>query len=102
MPDLTHGPMHPDRDAEDADLEYWPGRVAATEGLGEPERRQYEWSTDYTADDYVELLATMSEIRLLDESRRLGFLREVGRTIDEHGGAFTMPMFVNAEIARAV
>jgi len=102
VPELPpDGPMHPDnRDmlgAEDS----WAQAIAATDGLTDPEHRVYEWSIDYTARTYVELLGTLSDVRLLPEAERQALLDAVQRTIERHGDRLTMPMAVHVEIARA-
>jgi SAM-dependent methyltransferase len=95
------GPMHPDNTAAAIDEMYWPGAIAAADGLTGPEQRSYEWSIAYTADEYAELLATMSEIRLLGDHDRQALLDAVREAIARHGGRLTMPMVAHAAIARA-
>jgi SAM-dependent methyltransferase len=103
IPDLRpDGPMHPDNDATAIDDTHWPGRIAATEGLADPRRRIYRWATEYTAQEYVELLETMSEVRVLGERERGALLQAVRETIEGHGDRLTMPMVVLMELARAV
>ena len=94
------GPMHPDNHAPHGG-DAWERAVAATDGLTEPGRRCYAWSIDYTATEYVELLSTMSEVRLLIEPARAALLEAVGETIERHGARLTMPMATDASIARA-
>lgn len=94
------GPMHPDNHAPHGG-DAWERAVAATDGLAEPGRRCYAWSIDYTATEYVELLSTMSEVRLLIEPARAALLEAVGETIERHGARLTMPMVTDASIARA-
>jgi SAM-dependent methyltransferase len=95
------GPMHPDNAAPAIDDLHWPQAIAAADGLTAPEQRSYQWSIDYTTREYVELLATMSEIRLLGEHEREALLVAVGETIERYGGRLTMPMVTRAAIARA-
>ena len=94
--------MHPDNPGVAGPDESWAQAVAATDGLADPCERVYEWSLDYTADAYVELLGTMSEVRLLGEADRQALLAAVGITIERLGGRLTMPMATHAAIARAV
>jgi SAM-dependent methyltransferase len=96
------GPMHPDNLGVAGPDESWAQAIAATDGLTEPSERVYEWSLNYTADQYVELLGTMSEVRLLGDADRQALLTAVGQTIERHGGELTMPMATHAAIAQAV
>jgi len=100
--ELGGGPWVPSRGVTtDAMREDWAEQIAQVPGLGEPDVRQYDWSIDYTAEQYVGLVATHSEIRLLDESTRLRFLAALHETIEGHGAAFTLPMRTLACVARA-
>jgi SAM-dependent methyltransferase len=93
------GPMHPDNRVV-AD-ESWARAITATDGLTDPSERVYEWALEYTARSYVELLGTMSEVRLLGDADRQALLGAVGEAIERHGGRLTMPMATHASIARA-
>jgi SAM-dependent methyltransferase len=96
------GPMHPDNPGVAGADESWAQATVATDGLTDPSERVYDWSLEYTARSYVELLGTISEVRLLGEPDRQALLTAVGETIDRHGGRLTMPMATHASIARAV
>jgi SAM-dependent methyltransferase len=103
VPELPpDGPMHPDNPGVAGIDESWPRAIAATEGLTDPCERTYAWSLDYTAREYVELLGTLSDVRLLDDADRQALLAGVGEAIDRHGDVLTMPMATHASIARAV
>ncbi|MGH2908221.1 MAG: hypothetical protein ACRDK8_02855, partial [Solirubrobacteraceae bacterium] len=78
----------------------WAAQIAPVSGLGGAEVREYGWSIDYTAEQYVGLVATHSEMRLLDEPARATFLAALRDVIEEHGGAFTLPMRTLACVAR--
>jgi SAM-dependent methyltransferase len=84
----------PDRDAD------WEGEIAAVEGLAGAEIRYYEWEQDYSAAEYVGLLATLSEIRVLDEAPRSGQLAAVAAAIKAHGEPLTLPMRTRLCLAR--
>ena len=103
VPELpADGPMHPDNPGVAGADESWAQAIAATDGLTDPSERSYEWSLDYTARDYVELLGTISDVRLLGDANRQALLDAVGETIQRHGDRLTMPMATHASIARAV
>jgi len=93
------GAMHPANVHPDAD-EDWQGEIAAVDGLTDAEVRHYDWSLDYSAGDYVGLLATLSEIRLLDDERRERLFGAVRAVIDAHGGALTLPLRTRLCLAR--
>ncbi len=103
VPELPpDGPMHPDNPGVAGADESWARAITATDGLTDPSERLYEWSLDYSTDQYVELLGTISEVRLLGVADRQALLEAVGETIACHGGRLTMPMVTRASIARAV
>lgn len=103
VPELApDGPMHPDNESVSGADASWARAVAATDGLTDPSRRVYEWSVDYAAAEYVGLLGTLSDVRLLDKARRQALLQAVGETIERHGDRLTMPMATEASVARAV
>ena len=94
------GPMHPDSPGgADAD-ESWAQAVTATDGLTDPSERLYAWSLEYSSREYVELLGTLSDVRLLGDGDRQALLAAVGETIERHGGRLMMPMATRAAIAR--
>jgi SAM-dependent methyltransferase len=103
VPELPpNGPMHPDnRDVSGAG-ESWAQAIVSTDGLTDPSERVYEWTLDYTAAEYVGLLGTLSEVRLLGDADRRALMQAVGETIERHGDRLTMPMATHASIARAV
>jgi SAM-dependent methyltransferase len=100
-PDLPVGGLHPANLDPDADAD-WDREVAAVEKLADSEIRFYEWALDYRAKDYVGLLATNSEILLLDEERREPLFAAVAEVIDAHGGVLTLPMRTRLCLARRV
>lgn len=95
----ANGPMHPANLYPDTDAD-WDGEIAAVEGLADGEVRHYEWTVDYSPSDYVGLLATLSEIRLLDDERRARLFEAVAAVIEVGGGALTLPMRTRLCLAR--
>ena len=47
-----------------------PHEIAAVDGLTGAEIRHYEWTLDYSAAEYAGMLATTSDVRLLEAGRR--------------------------------
>jgi SAM-dependent methyltransferase len=102
VPDLPPvGLMHP-ANTSSSEREDWEGDIAAAAGFDDPEVRSYEWSIDYSGNEYARMLATLSEIRLLAPHERRALLTGVEHAIDEHGGTLTMPMRTKLCLARAV
>jgi SAM-dependent methyltransferase len=95
----SDGPMHPANLCPDADAD-WDGEIATAEGLTAAEIRYYEWGQDYSVGDYVGLLATTSEIRLLDEMRRTALLEAVSAVIEAYGETLVLPMRTRLCLAR--
>lgn len=100
-PDLWQGsPQHPANVR--VDERDWEGEIAEVDGLTDPEIRYYEWSKDYSADDYIALLDTTSDIRLMDESRRAGLFAAIADVIEAQGKPLTLPLDTRLCLARAV
>jgi SAM-dependent methyltransferase len=90
------GNLHPDQDED------WEAEIAQEPAFAEPEVRSYEWSVEQTGSEYVELLSTQSDIRLLSEDRRASLLSALEAAIDGLGGTLTLPLFTSLCLARAV
>jgi SAM-dependent methyltransferase len=93
------GPMHPanaNADREDA----WDAGIAAAHGLHDAGVRLYAWQRSYSTDEYVGLLATASEVRLLSEDRRERFLAAVAHAIQARGEPVRIPMQTRLCLAR--
>jgi SAM-dependent methyltransferase len=92
------GSMHP---AHDPDAEAdWEGDVAGVDGLADGEVRNYEWDRTYTTREYVGLLATASDVRLLEPERRDALCAATREVIDGHGGTVAIRMRTRVCLAR--
>jgi SAM-dependent methyltransferase len=60
-------------------------------GFASVERVQLSWSQRYSRDEWLGLLGTHSDHRLLDPDTRAALHTAVGDAIDRHGGSFTLP-----------
>lgn len=74
-------------------------KLFAASGCFEPAvSRQYEWSIPYTVSEYLGLLRTYSDHRLLAEDRREALLAAIATVIEDHGGtldvAYEASLFV--------
>jgi SAM-dependent methyltransferase len=94
-------PMHP-ANSPSGDETQWRDGVAATEGLGGAEVREYEWSQTYSARDYAALLQTHSTVRVLDPGRRQALVEAVAQAIELHGNSFELPLVTRLYVARAL
>jgi SAM-dependent methyltransferase len=102
VPDLRpDGPLHPDNHTEGTD-EDWHAEIARAERFADPTVSDYPWSIDYDATQYVGLLSTLSENRLLEPAPRAALFDAVAAAIDAHGGTVHMPMTAHVCTARAV
>lgn len=93
------GPMHPASSMYAGD-DGWDGDLAATQGLIQVEVREYEWSRDYSSEDYVGFLGSTSEIRVLGEQTRRAITEAVRAAIETSGGVLTLPLRTRLCVAR--
>jgi SAM-dependent methyltransferase len=99
-PELSRdGPMHPANLLTDAGDD-WEAQIAAIDGLTDAEVRHYDWSQEYSGQEYAGLLSTASEVRLLDAERRDTFLAAITDAIEAHGAPVTIPMRTQLCLAR--
>ena len=56
--------------------------------FGHPIRREYVWSATYTSHEWIELIGTTSDHRVLPEAQRSSLLAAVATAIDAHGGIY--------------
>jgi SAM-dependent methyltransferase len=99
-PQLSHDSvMHPAYTPSEAD-EDWEGEIEAAAGFGEAAIRGYAWDQRYSADEFVGLLATISEIRLLDEPTRAGLLSAVTDVIKARGEPLALPLLTRLCLAQ--
>lgn len=101
VPELRpDGPMHPDNHTVATD-EDWLAEIGPAEGLTDATVVGYDWSVDYDPEQYTGLLATLSEVRLMDPDTRDALLSAVAEAIERHGGTLHMPMSTRLCLARA-
>jgi SAM-dependent methyltransferase len=99
-PELSSdGPMHPANLHADSNRD-WEAGIAAAEHLADEGSRYYEWRQQCSASEYAGLLATASEVRLLEDDRRDAFLAAVAEAIRGHGEPVTVPMRTRLCLAR--
>lgn len=94
------GPMHPSNVSVDGDGD-WERSIAATAGFVDADVRTFEWCERYSASEYVGLLTTTSEVRLLDEDHREALIVAVKATIESLGGLLILPMTSRLCLARS-
>lgn len=82
----------PKGELRDVDIEH-----PAT-GFGAVEEHQLHWQRTYTRVEWIALLGTHSDHRLLDPELRDELHVAVGEAIDRHGGAFVLPYRVDVTL----
>lgn len=92
-------PIHP-ASSPPSDAAEWRAGVAGSDGLGEVEVRDYEWSETYTAADYAALLQTHSTVRVLDPARRSRLVGAVAHAIESQGDRLELPIVTRLCLAR--
>lgn len=95
------GPMHPGSEIAPDRWEDWDAEIAAAPGLQDPQARYYEWSTQYSAQRYAELIATTHDHILLPDETREALLAAVSDVIERHGGVLSLPLVTKLCLARA-
>jgi SAM-dependent methyltransferase len=65
-----------------------PERVPAGSAFGEPLEREYRVWQDYSTTEWVDLMRTSSDLRVLPDERRKALLAALAAAIDEHGGMY--------------
>ncbi len=91
-------PMNPTRNSDDQD---WATEIEGAPGFTDAELRYHRWESDYTTDEYLDLLRTHSACIVLEASERERLLGEIAGVIDAHGGAFRMTYVTRLCLARA-
>ena len=90
------GPLGPERQDD------WDRDIAQTTGFDDARIRNYDWTCEYPAEEYAQLLETHSDTRMLSEERRAGLLTAVAQEIGRHGGSLPMSYVTRLCLARAV
>jgi len=79
----------------------WIGEeLAACDMFTAMERRTFTWTTSYSRDAWLALLATHSDHRMLPDARRAQLHVAVGEAIDKHGGAIDIVYDTELFLAR--
>lgn len=60
---------------------------------------EYPWEQEYSADDYVKLLDTFSDHRIMDPTTKEILFRDIIEVIEDHGGFITRPYRTTCYIA---
>ncbi|MFD2466639.1 class I SAM-dependent methyltransferase [Amycolatopsis silviterrae] len=79
----------PSADAYQPMLDKAADGLAETGAFAEAENWRYEWTQDYTRDEWLDLLATQGGVTVATPEQRDQILAEVGRAIDARGGRLT-------------
>jgi len=60
--------------------------IAAADAFGAPTKRVFTWYQSYTTREWLELLGTHSDHRILPEAQRVRLHAAVGHAVNKHGG----------------
>jgi SAM-dependent methyltransferase len=82
--------------------EDWATELARAAGLGAAEVRTYQWSLDYTVQDYLGFLGTASRVHLMEPAQRQALFAAVADVIEAAGGKLTLPLSTLLCMARRV
>jgi ubiquinone/menaquinone biosynthesis C-methylase UbiE len=59
--------------------------------FGPVRHKAYAWARRFSAQSYIEYLASVSRYQMMEASRREALLVSIGEAIDAYGGAFDLP-----------
>jgi SAM-dependent methyltransferase len=102
---VPDSPFAQDRPAVSALELYQTGFTRLANGIGEtnefdePEQWRFDWTRDYTRDEWLELLPTTGGLTSLPPDKLAEVLTDVGAAIDTMGGGFTMSYVTLAIVA---
>ncbi|MCK9898436.1 SAM-dependent methyltransferase, partial [Frankia sp. AgB32] len=103
LPDLPRNPWA--RSAVDACqgvVDRVAGGIRDCGGFGEPEQWRFDWTREYTRDEWLEQMSTSGDANVLPTEQLARLLAGLGAVIDEMGGRFTMRYAAMVLTARAV
>ena len=94
-------PMHPDSEPTRLAGD-WRGEIAAAEGFGAAEIREFPWSARYSAEGYAALVQTHQDHILLGDGDRAALVAAITRRIEERGGHLELALTTYVCLARSV
>jgi SAM-dependent methyltransferase len=98
---VADGPMHPSNTSSADIWREWERDIEAAPGFEQAEVRSYTWTSEYSSDEYTELLQTHSDHILLDRGRHDALLDEVAAVIDCNGGLLEIGYVTRLCLGRA-
>jgi SAM-dependent methyltransferase len=75
-------------------------RLSGDPRFGELTSRRYRWSLRYPTANYLDLLASISMLRMLDPGPRDAALSDVATVLDAHGGVIELAVATDLALAR--
>jgi SAM-dependent methyltransferase len=89
--DRLYGPLAPELPARGVGSQGPPdvGEVPPGLSFSQPACRTFPWTQEYTSDQWVDLLRTQSDHRLLPPDRLDALTSAIHRAIEDHGGTYT-------------
>jgi SAM-dependent methyltransferase len=73
--------------------------LAAHPSFEHTEQQRFTWTQQYTSADYVRLLTTMSDHRMLADEARTALHTAIGALVDDHGGTAAVTYDANLYLA---
>jgi SAM-dependent methyltransferase len=96
-----HGPMHPESEGPSDRWVDWQAELASSTEFVDRDVRAYDFSIRYTAAEFVELLNTHSDNRLLAEWDRGALFSAISAQIERLGGEIEVAYVTDLYLARA-
>jgi SAM-dependent methyltransferase len=98
---VKQGPMHPAGEKMPELWGNWHAEIERTAGFDAAEIRHYDWSQEYTTEQYCALLRTHSDHILLGEGRLATLLDAIAAVLDRNGGRLAYRYSTRLCLARA-
>jgi SAM-dependent methyltransferase len=100
VPDLAAGfPMHPASLPDDL-AGVWREEIASSDGLLDAQEHRHEWSCEYSAAEYAQLVSTHQDHILLEPAASQRLLAAVADVIQRAGGAIQVRWVTRVCLAR--
>ena len=100
--DAVYAQLAPTMNGQQWVLDWVSDGIAACAMLESPVKQVVSWKRTYTRDEWVQLLGTHSDHRMLPGDRRTRLHAAVGEVIDRHGGSVEVVYDVECYLSRRV
>ena len=76
--------------------------IAPKYGFTDIHMEIFNFSKDYTADEYIKLLSTYPDHAEIEEEKRKDFFKKIKKAIKNHGGIITVEYMLDLHLARKI